>query len=449
MTRIGYSKLGRSWQIDPNKGSLGNGDVDVRNCITRLGKAHPEVEWVLTGRNSGDVPQSAGMPDNVVNPWTKAREEYSGINQNDRERVGEVHTRCAIPIMTDPTLDTHLVWAGQHGMVNTKIPLVRLKGDGAEIEYASPQISFVNYASYLLHGLNQWRSENLDKEETWLVPDVRNYLKARDLMWPISGPILAQYSRTHNRHMYRYNDPKTPADYGMQHVARVDNKTHPGCWTGEEPYSYSGIELTTLESPDSTRSMFDSKTDHSQRYSFGILVNETRWLGKKVEGKRVSAGLSRVSVLKDWVVNLWPKAEIFGNWSDESKEDLGRLDIRPCPQQYLGPTMQRWRCTVTTPASGSGWATAKPWEAFSYGTVCFKHPKYDDQGWIYGGDMPKELLEWLTPATPEALKKRVDYLDENPATWCWIVNAQRAYFEQKYDEYNGGIIEIERKLGLV
>ncbi len=436
--------------MDPNKGSLGNGDVDVYNALKRLGDAHPEVDWVLVGRNSGEVPQNVGMPDNVLNPWTAGRNEYAGINQNDREGVMAVHERYAVPLVNDPTLDTHLVWAGQHGMVNTKIPLVRGKTGESEIQVASPQISFVNYAAYLLHGLNHWRSENLDKEETWLVPDVRNYLKARDLMWPVRGPVLAQYERVHNRHMYRYGDTRRPEDLGWQDTAYIDDKTHSGCWTTKEKYAYAGVEFTALDHPDDSRALFDARPGHSERYDFGTLVNETRWLGKKITGGgRTSATLSRVTVLKEYVTDQFPGCEIFGNWSDDSKEELGRPDIRPCPQKYLGQTMQRWRTMLTTPASGSGWATAKPWEAFASGTVCFRHPKYDDQGWIYGSDMQSELRDWLSVNSAGDLKSRVDYLTQNPTTWEWLVTEQRKYFEQKYHEWHGGILGAERSLGLV
>jgi hypothetical protein len=80
--------------------------------------------------------------------------------------------------------------------------------------------------------------------------------------------------------------------------------------------------------------------------------------------------------------------------------------------------------------------------------VCFFHPKYDDQNNILS-DAPKELQDWLRVESPEQLKKRVDYLGQNESAWHWIIDAQRAHFEQRYEETHGGIIAIEKRLGLL
>ena len=153
-----------------------------------------------------------------------------------------------------------------------------------------------------------------------------------------------------------------------------------------------------------------------------------------------------MSIIKEWVLEDRPNAEIFGVWTDVSKAALGRPDIRPCPYEHLGSTLQRWRTTLTTPASGSGWATAKPWECFAYGTVCFFHPHYDDQDWILR-DAPKELRDWLRVPSVESMNKRIAHLAQDQAAWEWIVTEQRKHFEAKYEEHLGGVAEIMRRLG--
>jgi hypothetical protein len=121
------------------------------------------------------------------------------------------------------------------------------------------------------------------------------------------------------------------------------------------------------------------------------------------------------------------------------------------------------RSTFTTPSSGSGWATTKPWQAFAHGTVCFFHPEYDTQGHIiptlaqanddvycadHGVDEGlRHLARWLRVRDSAELYKRVHELDANHDAWWWLVQKQRRLYDRACDKLMH-VKMIERRLGL-
>ena len=424
--RIGYTKIGRSWKLDPTKGTVTGGDADVARALHLMARSRPDDEFVLVSNNSGEAPEDAQYPPNVINPWTELR----GSIKTGRSGISAEKDVC--DFLTEKTahlyedLDALIVWAGQHGTSNSPIPQV----DDRSI-VTKPQISFVNYGSYILNGINAWRDKDpLAREEMWLCPDPRNYLKARDLKWPLRNSIIAQYQYERESKHERYGDETEPTTWGSV----WDPKAGKGVWLAPSRYTYDALELTALSHP--AKLADQPQVPWESRQDFGMIVNENRAYVSK----------DRLTVLGDWVLPRFPGAEIFGTWSEKSKTALNRPDIRPCPYEFLGSTMQRWRTTLTTPASGSGWATAKPWECFAHGVVCFFHPHYDDQNWILR-DAPKELQEWLRVKTPEDLWKRVDHLGKDQAAWEWLIAEQRKHYVAKYNETVGGTAEIMRRLG--
>ena len=223
MSRIGYAKIGRSWNLNPDKATSVGGDIDVINALIRLAKAHPEHEFVLVGKNSGEDPAVFGYPPNITNPWTKWKDNWTVAA--DPTRADEIidHFR-AISGNIHETLDHFIVWAGQHGSANSRIPMIGSNwvtppgqemidfdvsrgpeytndrndiitgGDGENL--ATPQYAFIHYVSWLLDLLSRWREAAPGpeaREEIWLCPDPRNYLKCREKRWPIRLPVIAQY----------------------------------------------------------------------------------------------------------------------------------------------------------------------------------------------------------------------------------------------------------------
>jgi hypothetical protein len=268
-----------------------------------------------------------------------------------------------------------------------------------------------------------------------LCPDPRNYLKARDVKWPLRHPIIAQYEQIKTTKHERFGDQTEPTTDPWHTECKTKwSLNEPGVWTARTKYTYDALELTALPLPEQL-GMF---MPHASRFSFGMLVNENR----------AYVSRNRADAVRDWVLRRWPQAEIFGVWSDKSKETLNRPDIRPAPYEHIPNVLQRWRSTLTTPASGTGWATAKPWECFAHGVVCFFHPEYDTQNHILR-DAPDELRQFLRVATPDELWRRVEGLDRDQGAWWWVIQAQRDYFLQKYEEHHGGLLAIERRLDSV
>jgi hypothetical protein len=385
--------------LAPDKWGQVGGDNEPPILLNKLARATPEHEFVIIGRNSGDDPQSIGLPTNVTNPWTQWRE--GGVQTTNGSDVLEVI--AMLDELTMPTwqgLDAVIVWAGQHGTSNSPIPVV---GGG---EVTNPQISFVNYASYIVRGISAWRDQDPHgRREIWLCPDPRNYLKARDLKWP-PPPVLGQSTYKKKEKHYRYGDPTEPGFFFGASWAEPD------VWLAEHQYLYSGLELVGIPSTVPFNDVWEG------RQRFGIIINETRG-GMK---------WNRLDIMKQWVLPLSPDW-VHGKWTPPSANKLGII-ITPVAWTEVEQKMQTVRSTFTTPASGSNWATAKPWEAFAAGTVCFFHPRYDEQDNILNRPGFEVLHDWLRVGNPDELRSKVDAVNQDQATWLWLVHEQRRLFDQ-------------------
>lgn len=430
--RIGYAKLGRSWNLDPAAWSTVGGDVDVYRLLRRLAFQHEEDEFILVGRNSGHRPTDVGLPKNVVNPYADDPEMHRlakalgrwdprpGVrnwkNDGSLQDIVAVNAYLVWPWFRD--LDAVIIWAGQHGTSNQVIKMV-----GSD-EETQPQTSSILYGGYLIRCINHWRDvDPLEREEIWLMPDVRNYLKCRDVKWPLRHPILGQYMFEREAKAYRWGDAREPGvsrwDEGPKHT-----------WVTTHRYEYSGLELTAIDENEVPSFEWEG------RRPFGVVMNENRPYIKN----------SRLEVLQTWVLPYvgLDHLEVFGDWSKDSLERLGRDEPFPTvPVTQMYDTVRRWKCTLTTPASGSGWATSKPWEAFAAGTVCFFHPEYDTQDQVLG-DADTNLHDWLRVDTPEELWKRVNHLDQDEAAWRWLVSKQYEHLRVRLDDDRIGRMINER-----
>lgn len=419
--RIGYCKIGRSWNLDPAKASTVGGDLDVIRLLKRLALRNPEHEFFLIGRNSGENPQSVGFPSNVVNPWSGAWKlptlGMSQLKKNpdclwDPIRQFEELTRGL-------ELDQLIMWVGQHGACSFPIPAVG--GDWINGPMTNPQVSFINYASYITDFCNKKQIEPI-----FLVPDPRNYVKMRDLAVPVTKPVLAQYRFTRD---YKQ-------DFGT--VDRDNGKVK----TTPHRYIHSMIEMTALDDPNLID--FDaSETAFASKKNIGLISNENR--------REVS--LPRGELIKKWLLPNWPDIEIYGNWSEAGLAELGRAAIDPVPTSNMYSTLKKFKCTMTFPASGSSWVTSKVWECFASGVVCFIHPKYDEQGssvphWSSSVDDEdlKLLSAWLRVCSPTVLKDRVEKITSDYDLWHKIVSAQRRVFERRFEKSRGGCRYVEQQL---
>lgn len=435
--KIAYGKIGRSYNLSFTKQSTLGGDIDVTRLLRRLAWKYPQHEFILLGRNSGERPMDLGYPSNVTNPWTVWREQLreTKLPEDLMDRSNKLE-ELVLPYVKE--IDQVVMWLGQHGTSNSPIPKIGEKDWGGEL--TNPQISMVNYGSYLLRFINRWRDVNgpLANEEIWLCPDPRNYLKCRDLKWPLQYPILAQYEQTRQAKFERYGVTNTMFEWPNK-FKREDT-----VWIADVQYAASSLELTALPDPSDIplRNLYPSQ-------SFGMIVNENR----------AYVARDRKSIIRDWVLSWDPSAWLYGTWSEESQKELGR-EINPVSYDQMMSTLKQFRSTLTTPASGSGWATAKPWEAFAAGVVCFFHPEYDTQGWIIPtrDDLKKgrltdledleNLSYFLRVTDPRDLAEKVAAL-EDEELWREMIVKQRAWYEIAMEKTHGGMLSIEKRLGLL
>lgn len=425
--RVGYAKIGRAMPLSQGSWGFVGGDDEPPLLLKDLALRNPDIDFVLIGRNSGEDPAKLGFPRNVINPWVelapklKARAKEvgasSGLNKDSKQRLIAVFDELTLPLFDD--LDEIILWTGQHGTTNFPIP----KSGSDWSDLTDPQESFIKYASYLVRGINYWRKNDPhNREEIHVIADARNYLKLRDLKWPNERPILGQFEFTRTTKHERFGDEKDPSEYGYDGPPSNSRKILPTVWSSEQTYIYSRLEICGIM-PWHIDSTFSD--DWDREHQFGLFINEARAYVKH----------NRADALKNYVLPMGDVVGwIHGTWSDASKEKLG-LDIQPAPWEDYYPLLRRTRTTLTTPSSGSGWATTKPWQAFAVGTVCFFHPQYDTQNNILG-DAPEGLAQWLRVSTPEELHQRVAYLnspDGKPA-WEWLVNAQRQHYDNAVRE---------------
>jgi hypothetical protein len=426
-----YGKLGRSMPLTLEKcGTLG-GDIEMSAVLTLLANRYPDDRIILIGRNSGEDPRAIGLPANVYNPWHVFGDDVrrdlkqlgfkGNMTPTEQHRYGDVIDKYTLPYFH--AADAIVMWVGQHGTSNHPLPKVEDRS-----VWTKPQDAFAHYAGFILRGINEWREINpLEREEIWLNADPRNYHKMRDLKWPLRHPILTQYNFTHAIKHERYEDTIPPGILGFEHYAKAVN----GVWESTTSNVYSRLELNALVPGTPSGDLLSYNNSWEGREPFGLVINEARAIG-------LPQRKTRLQIMHDWVMPLNPHF-IHGTWSNEAMGSLqGRWGIKKItslPWHFYTATMHRVLSTFTTPSSGSGWATTKPWEAFGLGVVCFFHPDYDDQDNILR-DAPRDLHEWLRPRTPGDLAKRVRHLS-TPAgrsDWEALVALQYDHFRKNVDD---------------
>jgi hypothetical protein len=424
--KIGYGKIGRSMPLTLEKcGTLG-GDVEMVPPIRELALRHPDDEFILVGRNTGEDPKEIGLPSNITNPWIEwgpeLRRQINAKGLNHPNLNIDEHFIVAKMIddiigNTFEELDGLVLWIGQHGTSNRPLPGIRKDG------WTKPQDWCAYYSGFLMRGANRFRdADPFTREEIYLNADSRNYLKMRDLAWPLENPVLTQFNFEHTMRYEREDRALTYFDH-YERTSKAKIIRDPHIWEATVQNVYSRLEINGLQPGTPFGDLISFNDEWENRGHFGLFINEAA--SNMHESRR------RATALRDWVLLLNPTF-VHGTWSRASQEKLNR-DIVPVPWEDYFNKLHSVRCTFTTPSSGSGYATTKPWEAFAAGTVCFFHPLYDTQNNILN-DAEPALKEWLRVKSPEELEKRVDILNQDKNAWLWLVHTQRAHFENAMSE---------------
>jgi hypothetical protein len=432
--RVGYATLGRAMQLSQDKWGFVGGDDEPPNLLNDLARRNPDCDFVILGRTPSVDPQELGMEPNISNPWielnpillaeTRKRKLTGLLTLEQKWDLVKMQDEYTLPLFDG--LDALIIWVGQHGTSNSPLPGIQ-GGYKGWSDCTDPQQSYLKYAGYIIRGTNFWRRKDpLHLEEIYLMADGRNYNKFRDIKWPCKHPVIAQYATRRNTKHERYRDARLPEECGFGDIAKQDSM--PFIWTATQDYKYSRLEICGIMPwhIDSTYS------EDFERDTFGLFINEAR---KDVVHNRKDA-------LRDYALPLNPDF-IHGVWSEASQKELG-IAITPAPTEDYYPLIRSVRCTLTTPSSGTGWATTKPWQAFAVGTVCFFHPEYDTQNHILADAHPT-LGKWLRVTSPEQLQKRVEQLNTDEKTWRWIVREQRSHYDKAVEEAKH-LTEIEARI---
>ena len=411
---IGYGKLGRSSPLTLKKCGTVGGDVEFSAVIKKLAQRRPNDDFVLIGRNSGEDPKDVDLPSNIINPWSvwnddlriwkKAQGITDPLSIEGGLRMVNWYKGNISPVMKK--LDHMVMWIGQHGSSNSPKPKV---SDPSQLTH--PHDWELKYCAYLLEGINDWRDQDPMKyEEINLNADARNYHKMRDLRWPLRYPVITQYNMHSNIHHSRF-------DSIPQEWLRYTTPGPNNMWDSRVEHNYKRLEICGLVSGTVFGNLIKFNNDWNDRYHFGLFINE-------------AGGNNRYIAMRDYVMPLEP-AFIHGKWNERTQIKLN-THIDAVPWEKYFPNLHSVHSTFTTPSSGSGWATTKPWEAFAAGTVCFFHPNYDTQNHILE-DAHKDL-NYLRIKNPKDLKQKVMEMNNDREKWEHIVDKQKQHFDNAIKE---------------
>lgn len=411
MARIGYMKIGRTIHLDPKKWGFVGGDDEPPLVLQTLARRNPNDTFVLVGLNSGWDAAKEWLPPNVENPWVDMLDVRSALaKSNTSDDVYKAFVNSELHRQFHG-LDALIVWAGQSGTSNTSIPKVGQPWTG---ELVTPLQSQLRHSAYATLGINVFRERDpLKYEEIWLNPDPRNVPKMRDLKWPQRQTILTQYNFKEMRKFERYNDTRDPGLFPFHFTEWEGDHL----WRSRQDHEYSRLEICGV----TPEHIGEHRAEYEDRRRFGLFINEARTYVKH----------ARRPIVKDWVLPLEPDF-IHGKWADGHDEELGRT-ITPAPWADYYPLLTSVKSTLTTPSSGSGWATTKPWQAFATKTVCFFHPEYDTQNNILN-DLPAHISEYLRVKSPEELRAKVDEVNDSLTHWEAITEAQFELYQNECDD---------------
>jgi hypothetical protein len=485
--RIGYACLGRTMKFQPDRWGF-QGDQEKPNLLRRLAVRNPDVTWVVVGHNdAGEHPLD--LP-NVINPWFGARERAAAL----APRADGYYRTAFEPYWTGrpswwcsevsgfedwlveltSELDGVVVHVGQHAPTQLRIPQATRTWHET---FTNPDLdgnkvydSMQSYCRYLVRGLNALGDKTVGRAPVvWLVPDPRNYLKARDVKWT-SGTwdMLAQYQFTREQRHERYLDARLPHElattYGFEWPAERDVRLDRGgeLWVATHRYRHCDLELMIL--PDSWEWFGD--VPFEERVPAGVATTSTK-------ASVLGEGRRRSRLVNDYLLAAFSDAEVYGRWDAASLADVPAGTVRDTTPDEFYRLLERFRVTLSLPIVESGWSVAKAYQCWAANAVCFYVEQVDDQGWTLpsrrnvagtrrvgdvGGielysvrdDWTRNdliLASWLRVERPDEFAQRARWVSADEATWRWLVDAQR---DLLYRRWQDKLLErtIEERLGI-
>ena len=443
---LGYAKLGRSMGFDPKHWGM-QADAEAPNLLVRLAKRNPDVTFALVGKHT---PITIELPPNVYDPWPSW-----SVSLEDVESVIGYAQR---------ELNGMIMHVGQHGTSQVPIPL--LATHWVDDDWTNPLCSAQIYGGYLIRILNYLGDKTNGKfPVSWIVPDPRNYVKARDLKWPMGlDHVLSQTITTQCHRHDRWLDPRSPEELGYEDV-EIEREGE--IWRVHHHYRHSGAELMIL--------------DDDWEETWGLRPFEERTLLGVASTAfwNPNAEWRRSRVIREWVLDWLPAAEIFGYWDPKCVKADGTpaLMVQTNEAAKFGDVLGRWLCSLALPPAPMNvedlkWATAKQWQIMAANTVCFMQGPLDQHGWVIPSIHPTEhthelgeglysvrqeddwtrdelfLARWLRVDTPAEFQQRVNLIGQSEKIWEWATRTQRGLLKRRWDRHQlEEEIECQQRIG--
>lgn len=481
--RIGYACLGRTMKFDSGRWGF-QGDAEKPNLLHRLADRNPDVKWVVVGHNdAGEF-----LEPNVENPWHEARARAAATPPRPRDQAGWYQSPfepywtnkpawwCSevsgfeddlVDLISD--LDGVIIHVGQHAPTQIRIPQT---GNTWQQTWSDPNLdgnkvydSMQAYCRYIIRGINALGDKTLGRAPiVWLVPDPRNYLKARDVKWPSgTDQVLSQYQFTRRQRHERFMDPRTAYEF-MPDVRRYDVKLQRNgeLWEAQHNYRHCDLELMIL--PDHWHEV--RWTGFDQRIPVGIATTSTK-------ASVLGNNRRRSQLVSEYLLAAFPDAEVYGKWDAASLSDVPDGTVRDTTPDDFYTLLDRFRVTLSLPIVESGWSVAKNYQAWAARSVCFMAEQVDDQGWTLPSrrnvdgtrevgrvkdvpffsvrddwtDADLTLAYWLRVETPDEFQQRARIASTDVTWWQWLTNQQ---FDLLSRRWNAKLLErtIEERVGI-
>jgi hypothetical protein len=456
------------------------GDAEKPNLLYRLARRNPDVKWVVVGHNdAGDFTQA-----NIENAWLNARERAAAAPPRPTDQPGYYRTAfdpywtnkpswwCSevsgfeddlVELISD--LDGIIIHVGQHAPTQLRIPQT---GNTWVETFVNPNLdankvydSMQSYCRYIVRGINALGDKTLGRAPvTWLVPDPRNYLKARDVKWPSgTDDMLAQHQFTRYQRHERYGDARTPYELET-HDVKLERGGE--LWKATHRYRHCDLELMIL--PDNWAELPWKR--FVDRCPAGVATTSTK-------ASVLGENRRRSQLVNDYLLAAFPDAEVYGKWDATSIADVPDDTVRGTTPDEFYQLLNRWRVTLSLPIIESDWSVAKSYQCWAARSVCFMIEQVDAQGWTLPSRRPSDaskligtiknvpfysprndwtdadltLAYWLRVETPTEFAQRAQLIIDDQRWYDWLTNQQLDLLSRRWNDH---LLErtIEQRLGV-
>jgi hypothetical protein len=371
MVNVVIGKMGRSIYFDRKKWKDAAGNNEAPVLFSAIAKLQPQNTYYLIGKSDfGRVTEEIRKEwfphGNIVDCW-------EGFNPKTDDPTTWIWNKLK---------DVHIDYGVIHGgMVSLSIPnrIYCLDRKTKKPDYSrlrSPIMSLVNYVSPISYYLNEskinWMTITSDGR---YMP-----LPARDIINPEKISLGVREGAVEIERIPSYEDQETMVKHKVE-------------------LRYGSAEFQYLLDPEFNTFRFNEEKTRKVALFFHQYDNK----------KRIKAITDIVDAFDEGEI------EVFGKWGEEYSSSKYKGSVRFDDLQDILPSVKYTFCYPITPGDISGkWV-----EAVRSGIIPFFHETYDVDRLLvkYHG-----IPEWLYISSPEDMKKKVDYLENNHLAYTKMKN---------------------------